>query len=126
MRSDTGDLLVDDLKLDPLKYKTHTYFREGVGVLPYQQSPWLLREFFNRRDFHWDRISHAFFLVFSPEHVFMRRSVYEILEGKKFFLGCALNAEVVSSIQILTTCDIHILFDRGVVEAISVLFFLNQ
>ncbi len=126
MRTDSGDLLIDDLTFGPLEYKSYDYFREGIGVLPNQRSPWLLREFFNPHDFHIDRIYHDFFRLFSPDHVFERRSIYEIREGKKAFLGCAINSAQTSGVQILNTCDVHVLFDQGIVEAVSVLFFLNQ
>ena|SRR3990167_1283460 len=126
MRVDNNDLLVDDLKLDPLKYKIHAHFREGTGLLPHQQSQWVLREFFTIRHFHLDRIYHDFFRLFSPDHIFTRRSVYEIREGQKNFLGAAFDLGATSGVQILSTRDVHILFDQGIVEALSILFFLNQ
>lgn len=126
MRTHQAECLVDDLQFNPLTWKTINGFRENTAILKADQSRWMLREYRLAKQVHGDRIHHDFFRLFSPYHVRARRSVYEIKEGEKNFIGSAYSVVRAQGFSLLDSHDLHIALHQDIVNALAVLFFLNQ
>src|SRR5690242_2228327 len=112
MRNDIQDINVDDLLFGALEYKTTRYHRETILPVRIGQSQYIVQEYVDPHYFNLDKIFRDFLSLFSKGFAFEQRSLYDIREGKKFFLGNARDPMVRAGKTVLSSRDMHLLIDQ--------------
>lgn len=126
MPFDYSEILIDDIAVQGPHCQLDKNIKQGLGSHTVDCSQWILREFGSMRDFHIEKFCFDFFRFFSPAHVVERKSVFDIVESKKKWVGSAISPVYQSDTSVLDTVDFHLLSAMDVGSAISILFFLNQ